>query len=283
MECCDGACRPSVCRAGAEVPLSTSFGEQGVLGKCWHTEVKDRSSSTIRLPAQLTEPSTIWPMYDTQPVASILSGHVAAEDVSVTVSMSQEQPESLNAHSAVMSAHKDNDTDHPGRRTASIEDHISSAGPYSHPSSSTTTIAQPSSSLSFQKLKLLLSMTTTESLRMDQPIPTANTIRSLYQSSKARSQIYGLSPDLMSSLISIFGALSLSTTGRAYNSIHSHPLAQRILDNEQPRTYWSFIAQLVGDKCRANMKLSPADHFWMMHVLLGQLRGVGSEGGLHGE
>ena len=103
---------------------------------------------------------------------------------------------------------------------------------------------------------------------------TANTIRSLYLSAEARSQLNDLSARELSVLISLFGSLSLSTPGLPYRSIYAHPFTQAISERHPQgfcRSYWPMVAQLVSAKVSLYRKLGPSDCY---HAMRGQLAGV---------
>ncbi|TDL25668.1 hypothetical protein BD410DRAFT_784707 [Rickenella mellea] len=119
-------------------------------------------------------------------------------------------------------------------------------------------------------------------LTPDPQLHTANTVRSMYTSSKHSGQLSRLSPALFSSLISFFGTLSIDP--QAVDKISSsrretpfrpfiiHPLASRI---EQRRTkpYWSFVLALADDKASFGYALNDTDHLWLVLASLQEVGG----------
>lgn len=98
-------------------------------------------------------------------------------------------------------------------------------------------------------------------------VPTTNTIRSLYFSIKNHNVLRRLTPTEMSSLIQLYGSLSMSTRDKVYHSIHSHPFTDTLLSRQPSRTYWPFVVKLGLDKDRI-YGLCSSDHFWLMHAHL---------------
>lgn len=104
-----------------------------------------------------------------------------------------------------------------------------------------------------------------------------HTIRSLYLSAKHRTQLHELGAEGMSSLISLFGTLSISASGHPYRSIFMHPLAIPIMGQTTSRSYWPFIVQLARDKEAIFQRLDVSDHYWLMRAKLAELEGINAE------
>jgi hypothetical protein len=95
---------------------------------------------------------------------------------------------------------------------------------------------------------------------------TPNTVRSLYASVKSRQQLERLD---MSSLISLFGSLSLPSECYSPSVGYVHPLASPMQRRAATsRTYWPFVLQIVKDKRRLGQYLSIKDRYWAMRAEL---------------
>ncbi|KII85227.1 hypothetical protein PLICRDRAFT_336441 [Plicaturopsis crispa FD-325 SS-3] len=95
---------------------------------------------------------------------------------------------------------------------------------------------------------------------------TPNTLRSLYMSAFSRSQSRYLDPAMLSSLISLFGALSIPPTHRPH--VYINPLTRHVEKSIPFRTYWPFVVRLGMDKTRRCLAFSTSDHYWLMRARL---------------
>jgi hypothetical protein len=77
----------------------------------------------------------------------------------------------------------------------------------------------------------------------------------------------------LSSLISIFGTLSISP---ARNYIYKNSLASHIKCNSR-RTYWSFIAHIAMEKESMGWGLTLSDHYWLMRADLAIVNSPGRD------
>lgn len=135
-------------------------------------------------------------------------------------------------------------------------------------------ICEPTFPADNRSIPILKAFLSCNNIISTQPtLHTANTIRSLYHSAEARSQLGTLSAKEFSALISLFGSLSLSTPGRPYISIYAHPLTTATLEKgsrEYHRSYWPMVARLVSEKFQ-RAPLGPSDHYYSMHAQLAGL------------
>jgi hypothetical protein len=99
---------------------------------------------------------------------------------------------------------------------------------------------------------------------MHSPTPqthTANTLKSLYTTVKARSQLAQLGPERIGTLISLLGTLSLPQPRRPCvfaNSFASH------MEGQHQRNHWVFILMVFRDKRKLDNRLSHSDRYWAM-------------------
>ncbi|KAH7915642.1 hypothetical protein BJ138DRAFT_997487 [Hygrophoropsis aurantiaca] len=120
---------------------------------------------------------------------------------------------------------------------------------------------------SLGKLKAFLS---SENLTSSSPqLHTANTIRSLYMSVKARGQIGQLDPAMLTFLISLFGTLS-STPLRP--CVYTNSFMLHMEQSPLLRTYWPFLVTVARDKEHCGMSLSSSDQYWLMCAEIAKLR-----------
>jgi hypothetical protein len=101
---------------------------------------------------------------------------------------------------------------------------------------------------------------------------TPNTLRSLYLSTKSRSQLVHLD---LSAIISFFGSLSILSEGQSNGSIYMHPLSLKF-HGPQSRTYWPFILQIARDKEQLVGSLDVQDRYWVMRAHLAKLLSGGA-------
>ena len=122
---------------------------------------------------------------------------------------------------------------------------------------------------------------------------TPNTIRSFYNSVKARSQLHHLTPSEYSSLIALFGGISTLNhppSDSFYSDLEPYGLGStrdlvfHIVKQErerarEPRAYWAFVNTLVNDKQKfARSRLDSDDEYWVMRVKLASLESTKAKG-----
>jgi len=95
--------------------------------------------------------------------------------------------------------------------------------------------------------------------------PTPNTIRSLYFSAKIRGQSSQLDSGMLSSLIGLFGSLSVDPSSRC---VYTSSLLPSVRSGPVQRDYWAFVKELVSFKVQRDMTLSHSDRYWMMRAEL---------------
>ncbi|KAH7919717.1 hypothetical protein BV22DRAFT_1099124 [Leucogyrophana mollusca] len=103
---------------------------------------------------------------------------------------------------------------------------------------------------------------------------TANTLRSLYMSVKARNQVAQLSSAMLSSLISLFGSLSLDPSRPC---VYTNSFVSHMRRNAPARGYWLFVVSIAGDKEQSGMMLSPSDRYWLMRAGIATIEGVAKD------
>lgn len=106
---------------------------------------------------------------------------------------------------------------------------------------------------------------------------SAQKLRSIYLSAKARSQSRELTPSEWSALLSVFGTLSLSSAQQPFRGLFAHPLVHSMSPSSKERTYWPFVVQLAQDKTRFHKALSFSDRYWVMLAKIAESDSV--EGG----
>ncbi|CAL1716594.1 unnamed protein product [Somion occarium] len=123
--------------------------------------------------------------------------------------------------------------------------------------------------------------------RIDMSSPTRNSprgIRALYLSLRQRSLLHLLTEQDMSTLIGLYGALSVFQSSS--NSTNDElvddspflaPTVRRIIkhiDVGTPRTYWTLLAMIVIDKKGLGMKLTLLDKYWIMRGRLAEVANI---------
>ncbi|KAI0346621.1 hypothetical protein BDW22DRAFT_1352777 [Trametopsis cervina] len=236
-----------------------------------------RSASTLQFALQLTKTVGTRPAHlpCTTPAKP---GCLTLSELAVTTVLSEEQgragnnvfvqSEATNAHTVVTQSSIDDST---GARDtiphASADADLDASSP-DHPAE----VTPLSTHDSLAQLQQLLSATTTDDSLASNNIPTTNDIRSLYYSVKSHSQLHQLDSAQMSSLISLFGSLSLSTSGQPYSSIYAHPHTARFLEKASGTTYWQLVCQFGVDKGFLHQIPTDSDHFWLMQAQLASVR-----------
>ena len=87
-----------------------------------------------------------------------------------------------------------------------------------------------------------------------------DTLRSLFISVQTSGHLKKLDNGHLSSLISLFGTLSILP---ARTHVYTNSLASHIRISSH-HTYWSFIAQLAMQQENFDRGLSSSDHYWIM-------------------
>ncbi|KAJ3559807.1 hypothetical protein NM688_g110 [Phlebia brevispora] len=118
---------------------------------------------------------------------------------------------------------------------------------------------------SLSKLKSLLSPSAGSPSAYIHP----TTVRSLYMSVKARSQLHKLTAADMSILMNLFGSLSLSTPDQTYHGAFAYPVSASSRASKE-RSHWSFLIRIATDKQRVHKGLAPSDHYWVMLARLAE-------------
>ena len=166
--------------------------------------------------------------------------------------------------------------------------HMTTASLDSMPATSAATPSQPGYTLdtdpssALRKLKQLLTAMTTYVASTTLSIPTANDLQLLYHTVKANSQLGALTAEDTSSLIALFGSLSLSTSDRPYSSIYAHPWSRTVQQDDLNSTFWPLVIELGADALDLWQTLNDSDHFWLMHAHLAQLQGQRGSTWSHG-
>lgn len=100
-------------------------------------------------------------------------------------------------------------------------------------------------------------------------------IKAFYRAVKAKSLAHQLLPEDFSSLIRLFGSMSLPsvTSYRSLfiddsgNDFRFHPLTSALVARQTTdRTHWAFILSVAKDKVAAGYRLNSSDNFWLMSV-----------------
>ncbi|OAX36049.1 hypothetical protein K503DRAFT_772889 [Rhizopogon vinicolor AM-OR11-026] len=99
-------------------------------------------------------------------------------------------------------------------------------------------------------------------------MPTPNTIRSLYISAKARGQLSQLDSGMLSTLIALFGSLSVDPSSRC---VYTSSLLLLVKGGPVTRDYWAFVKEVVSLKQQRGMTLAHSDRYWMMRAELASL------------
>jgi hypothetical protein len=98
---------------------------------------------------------------------------------------------------------------------------------------------------------------------MVSPVPqkyTVNTLKSLYTTIKAQSQLAQLGSGRISSLIRLLGSLSLSHATEIEPSLN--------MGGKPDGSDWHFVLTVANDKQRLGKRLSNADRYWIMRAEL---------------
>lgn len=98
--------------------------------------------------------------------------------------------------------------------------------------------------------------------------PTPNTIRSLYISAKARGQLSQLDSGMLSTLIALFGSLSVDPSNTC---VYTSSFLSRVRGGPVVRDYWAFVKEIVSYKEQRNITLAHSDRYWMMLAELASL------------
>lgn len=98
--------------------------------------------------------------------------------------------------------------------------------------------------------------------------PTPNTIRSLYISAKARGQLSQLDSGMLSTLIDLFGSLSVDPSSRC---VYTSSVLPSVRGGPITRDYWAFVKEVVSFKEQRGMTLAHSDRYWMMRAELANL------------
>ncbi|KAI0084046.1 hypothetical protein BDY19DRAFT_1078343 [Irpex rosettiformis] len=256
--------------------LSTVRNMDGRGNACYNVA---RSASTIPPVFQLRDSARKLFEPAVQETLSLSSKHDGRPDLSLTMPSLEERARTSMKLSKLAYA----DSCGVSVATASIQDHISDSTADSPPpepaadanscvsdeSQSTPSI---DSSLALPILKRLLSAMATKVTSSTPPIPTSTTLQSLYYTIKANSQLHGLTAAELSSLIAVFGSLSVSTPDQPYSFIHAHPWSKALQEEGPHLTFWPLVSELGADKLGLSQTLCASDHFWLMHLYLAQVR-----------
>ena len=97
---------------------------------------------------------------------------------------------------------------------------------------------------------------------------------SCYRTIKAKGLIQQLSADEFSSLIRLFGSLSIrdnspfdSSDNNVAPDFMLHPIVSRLDSNHaNDRPHWAFILSLAKEKISQGHVLNNSDNFWMMRA-----------------
>lgn len=116
------------------------------------------------------------------------------------------------------------------------------------------------------------------------------TFKSQYLSSRRSGRYVSLSPEQFSSLISLFGSLSIpeectskaepetSASDTSDRTFSPNPLARNLLVNAKvpakvpPNMHWSFVVTIAQDKRKSGYQLSDGDNYWLMRAALQDAR-----------
>lgn len=98
--------------------------------------------------------------------------------------------------------------------------------------------------------------------------PTPNTIRSLYISAKTRGQLSQLNSGILTTLIGLFGSLSVDPSTKP---VYASSLLPRVRGSPVLRDYWPFVKEVVSFKEQRGMLLAHSDRYWMMRAELASL------------
>ncbi|EIW57437.1 uncharacterized protein TRAVEDRAFT_48476 [Trametes versicolor FP-101664 SS1] len=100
---------------------------------------------------------------------------------------------------------------------------------------------------------------------------TVRHIRHRYLLWKRENVLQHLEPRYMSSIIRLLGSLSMSTPGKPFNSLHTHPrLPDMPESNYTPQ--WDMIIMLCQDKHRLRYPLWTSDRYWLMRARIAKFR-----------
>ncbi|PCH42489.1 hypothetical protein WOLCODRAFT_163828 [Wolfiporia cocos MD-104 SS10] len=114
-----------------------------------------------------------------------------------------------------------------------------------------------------------------ELLASDRPIvpsPKSNIVRYIYDLYHSASRDVEQSPLTsaeLSSLISLFGSLSLSAPQQVYSSVYRHHFLPHFPETAF-RPHWTLVKVIIHRKRKLHMPLSKADRYWLMRAHLAQ-------------
>lgn len=98
------------------------------------------------------------------------------------------------------------------------------------------------------------------------------TIKRLYEVAKAASVHSRLSSAELSSLIGLFGVLSLPASESP--NVYSKDLPAYLEETSPRRLYWGYVMDVAGDKEKMGRTLSNSDRYWIMRARLAHLNGA---------
>ena len=108
-------------------------------------------------------------------------------------------------------------------------------------------------------------------------LETIHDIKNLYYTAKANNYLTSLSSEELSSLIRLFGTLSLSPNLRSTSlknikitDYSLHPLASPLVkrSSSSKDDYWAVVISISKDKRQLGYSLSKVDNYWLMHAAL---------------
>ncbi|KAI6037752.1 hypothetical protein EDC04DRAFT_3091130 [Pisolithus marmoratus] len=101
---------------------------------------------------------------------------------------------------------------------------------------------------------------------VDTNIYTPNKLRRLYRSAEWRGHLGHLDSSMLSTLISVFGCLSIGSHERR---VYGSPLLSRLQGEVVNRcSYWPFVLKAASLKMQRGMVLTDSDRFWLMRGAL---------------
>ncbi|KAH7884644.1 hypothetical protein F5I97DRAFT_1812117 [Phlebopus sp. FC_14] len=116
----------------------------------------------------------------------------------------------------------------------------------------------------------LRSFLSEDNLNVHNPqVYSPNAIRSLYYSAESRNQLGKLESRMLSTLIGLFGSLSVDPLSTL---VYRVPLASHLVRVSKPRSHWSFVLKVGKFKQQSGMTLSDSDRFWLLRAELATAR-----------
>ena len=119
-------------------------------------------------------------------------------------------------------------------------------------------------------------------------LQTPRGIKSFYRAVKEKGLLNELTSDELSSLIRLFGSLSIlpSWEGRQTgiqdddaDAFAWHPLARTLYDHQTSgrRTHWRFVLLVAEDKMSRGLGLEESDSYWLMRAALEDVKRLSVE------